>query len=147
MIKNRWLLVFFLVWWGTLAFAQEETTVSKDTSIVRDVDKVPQFPGGTRGWIRFVQNNMDITDVVMAMDSTAYVQYGLKQTAYLEFTVCEDGEICDIDILNKNKISPEFAREVFRIMKKSPKWQPAMLGDKPVRTRFRQPIVAVLNDQ
>ncbi|GEM68487.1 hypothetical protein SMI01S_20930 [Sphingobacterium mizutaii NBRC 14946 = DSM 11724] len=137
------ILMLFLSGFGSLK-AQNEVIV--DSSIVREVDIIPQFVGGAIGWQRFLENNLNLSSVFMAMDSTEYVQYGLRQTAILEFTVCEDGEICDIDIINKSKISPAFARETMRIIKKSPKWKAAIKDDKPVRTRIRQPIVAILDD-
>ncbi|WP_312696989.1 energy transducer TonB [Sphingobacterium mizutaii] len=137
------ILILFLSGFGSLK-AQNEVIV--DSSIVREVDIIPQFVGGAIGWQRFLENNLNLSSVFMAMDSTEYVQYGLRQTAILEFTVCEDGEICDIDIINKSKISPAFARETMRIIKKSPKWKAAIKDDKPVRTRIRQPIVAILDD-
>ncbi len=144
MVKKKLLLVFFMILGGMIIFAQEKGAVSRETGIVRVVDEVPQFPGGVRGWQLFLQRNLDITDAVRAMDSTAYVDYGLRQTASLEFTVCEDGKVCDIEIINKDKISPEFAREAIRVMKKSPKWQPGKLKGKTVRTRFRQSITAIM---
>lgn len=137
------ILMLFLSGFGSLK-AQNEVIV--DSSIVREVDIIPQFVGGAIGWQRFLENNLNLSSVFMAMDSTEYVQYGLRQTAILEFTVCEDGEICDIDIINKSKISPAFARETMRIIKKSPKWKAAIKDDKPVRTRIRQPILAILDD-
>lgn len=137
------ILMLFLSGFGSLK-AQNEVIV--DSSIVREVDIIPQFVGGAIGWQRFLENNLNLSSVFMAMDSTEYVQYGLRQAAILEFTVCEDGEICDIDIINKSKISPAFARETMRIIKKSPKWKAAIKDDKPVRTRIRQPIVAILDD-
>lgn len=137
------ILMLFLSGFGSLK-AQNEVIV--DSSIVREVDIIPQFVGGAIGWQRFLENNLNLSSVFMAMDSTEYVQYGLRQTAILEFTVCEDGEICDIDIINKSKISPAFARETMRIIKKSPKWKAAIKDDKPFRTRIRQPIVAILDD-
>ena len=137
------ILMLFPSGFGSLK-AQNEVIV--DSSIVREVDIIPQFVGGAIGWQRFLENNLNLSSVFMAMDSTEYVQYGLRQTAILEFTVCEDGEICDIDIINKSKISPAFARETMRIIKKSPKWKAAIKDDKPVRTRIRQPIVAILDD-
>lgn len=135
-----WLFAFLLSGiFGTLS-----AQVSRDSLIVYDVDRYAQFEGGVTGWNRFVQENLDIRDLVRSIDSTTYVDYGLKQTAIMEFTVCEDGIVCDIEIVNKHKISPEFAEEALRVMKKSPKWTPALKNGTPVRTRFKQSIVAVL---
>ncbi|HLT87344.1 MAG TPA: energy transducer TonB [Sphingobacterium sp.] len=136
-----WLFAFLLsVTFGTLS-----AQAPRDSLIVYDVDTHAQFKeGGVAGWNRFVRENLDIRDLISSIDSTTYVDYGLKQTAIMEFTVCEDGIVCDIEIVNKHKISPEFAEEALRVMKKSPKWTPALKNGKPVRTRFKQSIVAVL---
>ncbi|WP_313191247.1 energy transducer TonB [Sphingobacterium sp.] len=137
------IVILFLSGFGSLK-AQNEVVV--DSSVVREVDVIPQFVGGAIGWQRFLENNLNLSGVFRDMDSTEYVKYGLRQTAILEFTVCEDGELCDIDIVNKSKISPSFARETMRLIKKSPKWKAAIKDDKPVRTRIRQPIVAILDE-
>lgn len=135
-----WLFAFLLSGvFGTLS-----AQAPKDSLIVYDVDRYAQFRGGVTGWNRFVQENLDVRYIVSSIDSTTYVDYGLKQTAIMEFTVCEDGIVCDIEIVNKNKISPAFAEEALRVMKKSPKWTPALKDGRPVRTRFKQSIVAVL---
>ena len=127
---------------NSLGFAQ----ISNDTSIVRDVDIVPQFIGGPRGWQRFLENTIDIRHAISEMDSTQYLEFGPRQTAIMEFTVCEDGKVCEIEILNKSKISPAFAKEAIRVMERSPKWKPAVKDNKYVRTRFRQPITAILDE-
>ena len=119
---------------------------SVDTSIVRDVDIIPQFQGGPRAWQRYLEKTVDIRTVIAEMDSTQYVDFGVRQTAVLEFTVCEDGEVCDVEILNKSKISPAFAKEAMQVMDRSPKWKPAIKDDKTVRTRFRQSITAILDE-
>ncbi|WP_183078689.1 energy transducer TonB [Sphingobacterium puteale] len=113
-------------------------------SLVQNVDDFPYFKGGITAWSRFLQNNLDLTRTVGAMDSIAYIKYGSKQTAILNFIVCEDGAICNIEIENPEKISPEFAKAVLATMRKSPQWMPALVKGKPVKTRFRQPVVAVI---
>ncbi|GGH04419.1 hypothetical protein FAZ19_05660 [Sphingobacterium alkalisoli] len=132
--------------------AKSDTSTSKimhclqDTSVVEHVDIYPQFRGGVKRWNEFLSRNLDIRNAIYAMDSTAYVDYGIKQTAILEFTVCEDGEVCDVEIVNQHNISPEFAKEALRVMKRSPKWSPGLVNGKPVRTRFRQSVTAVLGE-
>lgn len=128
----------------SLALLQAVPRAKQDSIVGDRFDVAPQFRGGSTGWQRFLQNNLDVRDAVRAMDSTTYVEYGLRQTAFMEFTVCEDGEVCEIVITNKHNISPEFAKEALRVMKKSPKWTPAMKNGNPVRTRVKQSITAVL---
>ncbi|KGE14085.1 energy transducer TonB [Sphingobacterium deserti] len=136
--------------WGLLLFLslfiqglQAQSPV--DSLIVTSVDTYPQFRSGTGSWNKFVQANLDVRKLINSIDSTSYVDYGLRQTAILEFTVCEDGEVCDVDITNKSKISPEFAEEALRVMRKSPKWVPATKAGKGVRTRIKQSITALLD--
>jgi len=125
-----------------LCSAQEAQPI--DSALVKDLDEMPQFVGGSRSWQKFVTGQMNLFPIIEQMDSTQYVDFGAKQTAILEFTVCEDGEVCDIKILNKSKISPAYAKEAMRVMKKSPKWKPGVKNNQTVKTRFRQPIVAIL---
>lgn len=113
-------------------------------SLVQNVDDFPYFKGGVVAWSRFLQNNLDLSRTVGAMDSVAYARYGSRQTAVLKFIVCEDGSICNIEIENPDKVSPEFAKAVLSAMRKSPQWMPAQVKGKPVKTRFRQPVVAVI---
>ncbi|WDF69417.1 TonB family protein [Sphingobacterium oryzagri] len=138
---KHWIILILFSCAVSIAAAQTPI----DTGIVTSVDVYPQFRGGVNGWNRFVQQNLNLRDVVNSIDSTTYVDYGLRQTAMLEFTVCEDGKVCDAVIVNKSKISPEFAEEALRIINKSPKWTPARKDGKGVRTRFRQSITAVLD--
>lgn len=142
-MKNIVVLIFFCIGFYTNSFAKSFFNMS-DTSIVVDVDVVPQFKGGVRSWNNFLVQNLNVSRLANAMDSTAYVTYGAKQTAMLEFTVCEDGRICEVIVVNKDKISPELEKEVLRVMNRSPKWVPAMKDGKVVRTRFKQSIRAIL---
>lgn len=118
--------------------------INQDTAIVAHTDVHPQFRGGIRGWTSFVSQNLNVRKLMHDLDSATFVDYGFKQSALIEFTVCEDGKICDAVVLNKEKVSPEFAEEALRVMNKSPRWTPGIKDGKVVRTRFRQSIVAVL---
>jgi len=140
----RIVAIVFMLLISTLGIAQTNTV--QDSTIVREVDVVPQFQGGIKGWQRFLEKTIDIRDAIREMDSTQYVEYGLRQTAILEFTVCEDGEVCEIEIVNKSKISPAFAEEALRVMERSPKWKPAIKNNQAVRTRIRQLITAIMED-
>lgn len=136
--------LWFVVCLFCAVYTKVSAQTSKDSLVVYNVDLYAQFEGGIPGWISFVQEHLDIQGIRNSIDSTAYVDYGLKQTAFLEFTICEDGEVCNVEIVNEAEISPKFAEEALRVMGKSPKWRPARKNGKPVRTRFKQSIVAVL---
>lgn len=136
-------LLFFIVCSNSKAQTAAERNIPAD-SLAQKVDDFPYFKGGVVAWSRFLQNNLDLTRTVGAMDSVAYAKYGSQQKAVLNFIVCEDGAICNIEIENRDKISPEFARAVLAAMRKSPQWMPALVKGKPVKMRFRQSVMAVI---
>jgi len=140
-----YVLTFFLCTTNQIS-AQTIPQTNVDTTAQLNVDVVPQFKGGVRGWQKFITQNIDLSRAANNLDSAAYVKYGLRQEAQFEFMVCQDGEICDIKLLNADKISPDFAKEALRVMRRSPKWTPGLIDGKPVRTRFRQAIVAFFDN-
>lgn len=128
------------------ARADSASRVMIDT-IHTEVDVIPRFSGGARGWSNFLNKNLNVRSIQESIDEDSYISFGLVQQAHLEFTVCEDGEVCDIEVLNGDKISPAFEEEVMRVMKRSPRWKPALRDGQPVKTRFRQPIVVNLKNR
>lgn len=143
-LKTIFSILLFMVMCSSL---EAQVIAKRDIpadSLVQNVDDFPYFKGGVVAWSRFLQNNLDLSRTVGAMDSVAYARYGSRQTAVLKFIVCEDGSICNIEIENPDKVSPEFAKAVLSAMRKSPQWMPAQVKGKPVKTRFRQPVVAVI---
>lgn len=128
------------------AYALKKNHISVDT-IYTEVDVIPRFSGGARGWSNFLNKNLNVRNIQESIDEDSYISFGLVQQANLEFTVCEDGKVCDIEVLNADKISPEFKEEVMRVMQRSPRWKPALRDGQPVKTRFRQPVVINLKDR
>ncbi len=116
-------------------------------TIYTEVDVIPRFAGGAKAWSNFLNRNLNIRNIQQSIDEDTYISFGLVQQANLEFTVCEDGKVCDIEVLNADKISPEFEEEVMRVMKRSPRWKPALRDGQPVKTRFRQPVVVNLKER
>lgn len=127
-------------------FATLRPNVLQDTSLAVQYDVSPQFPGGLHNWQQFLRQNFNVNRVAAAMDSAAYVNYGLRQSAELQFTVCENGELCDVEVINNREVSPEFAQEALRLMKRSPRWEPARAAGNPVRVRLSQSITLLIPD-
>lgn len=149
-LKHIFCLLMVLSMTYSLTLASANATLflvpSTDT-IYTQVDIIPQFSGGARGWSTFLNKNLNVRSIQESIDEDSYISFGLVQQANLEFTVCEDGKVCDVDVLNGDKISPEFKEEVLRVMKRSPRWKPAMRDGQPVKTRFRQPVIVNLKDR
>jgi Ca-activated chloride channel family protein len=62
---------------------------------------------------------------------------------YVQFTVNEEGEIEDIKILRG--VDPLLDNEVIRVLKTSPRWQPARQNGKTVKQLFTIPVEFKLN--
>lgn len=140
------LLCFFVLIGVGVGRASEGCCGSDNDTIYTNVDKIPQFDGGRKGWNRFLNRNLNISGLQRLVDEEFYKEYGWIQRALLEFTVCEDGRVCDIKVMNADKLPPEFVEEVVRVMDKSPKWKPAERGGRSVKTRFRQPVTVNLKE-
>lgn len=145
-MKTTWIISLIFVGWTFLSarpvHGAADTLVD---TIYSQVDILPRFKGGSKQWNSFVQKNLRIGGLLEDMDEEEYKKYGFAQRAQLEFTVCEDGKVCDVTVVNQDKISPAFVEEVLRLMERSPKWKPGEREGQPVKTRFRQQIAIDLH--
>ena len=108
------LLIAFLL--GTPAHAQQKD--AQDSLMQETVEILPNFKSGEKGWRNFIVSTMKLNKVLDGLDSVSYVKYGFKQNALVEFTVCEDGVMCDVEDVNKKNVMPEYAEEVLRVIAK-----------------------------
>jgi hypothetical protein len=87
----------------------------------------PTFNGGDLGnFYDYINKNFDFTKVTK------------KGRMVAAFTVSELGEIKSIKIVQF--LDVESASEMIRILKKSPKWQPAIKLGKPVSVEIKIPL-------
>ena len=126
-------------------FAQNEN--QKDTSLVQinDSSKVfekveteASFPGGEMGWRNFLQQNLK-ADVPAQNGAPAG-----KYTVWVQFIVDSHGNVADVKSLTNNGYGME--KEVERIIKIGPPWQPASQNGRNVKAYRKQPVTFVLED-
>ncbi|MFN7099633.1 MAG: M56 family peptidase, partial [Flavobacterium sp.] len=86
----------------------------------------PQFPGGLKNFYKFISANFK-TDGNFK-----------KEEIMASFIIESDGSISQIKI--KNRILDKTKEEAIRVLKLSPKWNPARVDEKPVRYQFVLPI-------
>lgn len=96
------------------------------------VDREARFEGGDEGWRLYMYKNLHAG---VAMDNGAPKG---KYTVVVQFIVGVDGRVSDIKALTNYGYGME--KEVIRIIKHSPQWSPAMIGNKPVKAYRKQPI-------
>lgn len=66
------------------------------------------------------------------------VEHSVNGTLKLRFIVEKDGSITQVEVLNDLRY--DTGEEAIRVMKQSPKWKPALITGKPVRSYFILPI-------
>ena len=95
-----------------------------------------EFPGGTDAWLRFLKQNL------VYPENAAYKN--IQGTVTVQFTVCADGTLCDIEAISGPNELKESAVQVF---KKSPKWTPSSLNGRTIKDYKRQPIIFRLEEE
>ena len=97
-------------------------------------EQMAEFKGGVEGWRKFLERNLKYPGVAQRKNINGVVR--------IEFMVDKTGELYDFSILNSPDES--LSEEVIRLMKKSPKWQPAVRYNQPVLYRHIQAITFAL---
>jgi len=127
--------------------AQTDTTVKAagtDTTIVMEpidafddddktfteVEVESTFPGGVKAWREYLQRN--IRYPARAIDRR------IEGTVMLQFIVCKDGTVCNIEAISG---PAELQQTAIDLLKKTPKWVPAMQNGQVVRSYKKQPII------
>ena len=101
-----------------------------------------QYPGGQNSWQRYLMINLDAT--APFEDLPQKVKH-FKQTAWVQFIVCTDGTVCNVEVIND--VLPSIKREAIRVISKSGKWEPGLQDGKPVKAYRKQPITFVVTSE
>jgi protein TonB len=106
-----------------------EPTTSPEAGIFDPVEKQPEFPGGNPAWAAFLNRYLQVP---------GDLQPGERRIVQVRFQVGADGEITKFEILQSG--GSLFDREVIRVLKKMPKWKPAIQNGRPIAISFVQPV-------
>jgi len=93
------------------------------------IEKEPEFPGGQEAWINFLRKNLS---------SPEDLQEGEKKTVQVRFIVDKDGTVTGFQIVQS--AGKSFDNEVIRVLKKMPKWKPAIQNGLAVERSYTQPV-------
>jgi protein TonB len=111
---------------------KDETTVVTNPDDFKP-DEVPaSFPGGTSAWLNFLQRYLQSPDELEA---------GQRVEVKVRFWIDVDGSLSRFEIVQSGGAS--FDKEVLRVMKKMPKWEPARQNKHYVAVAFTQPVTFV----
>ncbi len=117
----------------------EAPKADDEDKIFTKVENEAQFPGGQAAWIRYLQKNLN---------ANAPVDNGAAGGTYqviVKFIVSKDGSISDVQAETKHGFGME--DEAVKIIKRGPKWTPALQNGRNVNAYRRQPITFIVEEQ
>ena len=117
----------------------EAPKTDDENKIFNKVEVEATFPGGDAAWRRYLQNNLD---------PNAPVENGAEPGTYqviVKFIVSKDGSISDVQ--PETSFGHGMEAEAVKIIKKGPKWTPALQNGRNVNAYRRQPITFVIAEQ
>src|SRR5688572_23456864 len=92
----------------------------------------PAFPGGEAAWLGFLRK---------FLQAPADLEPGERKEVKVRFWIDEEGKISRFEIIQSG--GSDFDKEVLRVMKKMPKWEPAMQRGRKVAVAFTQPVTFI----
>lgn len=92
----------------------------------------PQFPGGAAAWAAFLSRHLQAPETL---------ETGEKKTVFVTFLVDADGSVTHFDVVQSGGAA--FDAEVIRVLKKMPKWKPALRNGQPAAVSFTQPVTFI----
>lgn len=104
------------------------------TKVFTKVEHEAKFPGGMDAWKKYLERNLNAG---IASDNGA--PEGLY-TVTLQFVVDINGSISNIETIQVPKACPDCGNEAIRVMKKGPKWEPAIQNGNKVKYQAVQRI-------
>lgn len=106
------------------------------------------FDGGVNAWKNYLENNLNADKVTRKLTNNKMLHFvnGVhKEKVTLIFTVCSDGSLCDFQV--EGEANKYAAEEALRIIKKSPNWKPAAINGVNVKSKKKQSITFVVQQE
>ena len=112
------------------------TEKENDDVFICQLPLPPEFPGGIAAWFKFLKQNLVYPQIA--------IDKNIQGTVVVQFNVCTDGTLCDIEAISGPNELRACAVQVF---KKSPKWTPSSLNGRNIKDNRRQPIIFRLEEE
>lgn len=117
----------------------EAPKADDEDKVFTKVEKEADFPGGEQAWRRYLEKNLN---------ASTPVDNGAPSGTYqviVRFIVSKDGSISDVQAESKHGYGME--EEAVKIIRKGPKWTPALQNGRNVNAYRRQPITFLVEEQ
>ena len=110
-----------------------------EDKVFNKVEVEAEFPSGNQGWREYLMKNLKANVPVKKKAPAG------TYTVVIRFIVNKDGRIRSIE--PETSFGYGMEEEVMRIIKKGPKWIPAMQNGRPVNAYRRQPVTFMVEEK
>jgi protein TonB len=131
------LLIVAMLLFSFFSVGQKDST-KIDEYVHKHVEVVAEFPGGQAALNQFIAANFIYPPFAL--------ENNISGKVYVVFEILASGEVSNIKIANGIDNCTACNDEVIRIIRKMPKWKPAMKDEKPVSSYFKLPITISSNE-
>lgn len=94
-------------------------------------DRQASFPGGLAAWQKYLKKNL-------YFPSRYKLVNGDEAVVMVRFAVTEDGSISDVTVTIP--LHPDFDKLALEVIKRSPKWLPAVSHNRKIKEYHQQPV-------
>ena len=108
----------------------KDLAADQDIYTFEGVEQPPEFKGGMRAWVEFLQRNLRYPAVAEEVTVQGRVLVG--------FVIDKDGLLTDVKVIKGMGFGCD--EEALRVIKKSPAWKAGMQNGRAVRVRYIMPI-------
>lgn len=145
-MKSSQLISIFLLFGSVYCFSQDESDVitcplqkrfivNGNDTIYTDSNIPAEFPGGHKAMYKYLQENLKYPEIGFCPEGKCYLQ----------FIVDMEGNISNIKVLRGVPDCPECDQEAINVVKGMPKWIPAKVNGRLVKSYFQMPVNFTLN--
>lgn len=114
-----------------IAKTEENARITEETDApFVIVEQMPQFPGGEKQMIKFIQDNLRYPVIAQEM--------GVSGTVIINFVVDREGKITNIKVTRS--IGSGCDEEAIRVLNIMPRWSPGKQGGRTVRVSYTLPF-------
>ena len=106
-----------------------------DDEVFMVVERMPEFPGGDLGLMKYIQKNIKYPPIAK--------EYNITGKVYVQFIVEKDGSVTNVKVVRG--VDKNLDAEAVRVVKSLPKYKPGKQRGKAVRVMFTIPISFTLN--
>jgi protein TonB len=114
--------------------------ISEEDKIFNKVEIEARFPGGDAEWRKFLERNINAG--VATKNKAPEGTY----TVIVQFVVDREGQVSDVRALTNHGYGME--EEVIRLLRRAPRWEPAVQDGRKVKAYRKQPVTfQVIDDR